>query len=127
MPRASSSKLPRVAPRGKAPGGITVRATVAKNNLGLLMKTARTEPVFIVRHGVPQAVVLGFESYQALLHKARQPSEKQLDLLRDEFDALHARMQTPRARKAVDALLDASTDDLQRALSKAQRRPKVRG
>jgi prevent-host-death family protein len=74
----------------------TVNATQAKNKFGAILKHVRTAaPVFIEKHGAEQAVVLDIASYLALVHKAREPEQKQLDVLRQEFDALYGRMQLP--------------------------------
>ena len=84
-------------------------ATEAKNRFGVILKTVgSSQPVFIEKHGVVHAVLLDIDSYNALVRKARSPEEMQLDALREEFDALYTRMQTPRARKTMDALFAAS-------------------
>jgi len=90
-----------------------VNATQAKNQFGAILKQVRTaQPVFIERHGTTQAVVLDIGSYRALVRRAREPQQVQLDVLREEFDALYARMQSPESRKAVDLLSSASPDEL---------------
>ena len=43
-----------------------VSATVAKNQLGQILRMAETEPVYIVKHGKPQTVVIGADAYEAL-------------------------------------------------------------
>jgi prevent-host-death family protein len=103
----------------------TVNATQAKNQFGAILRRVRTAaPVFIEKHGAAQAVVLDIGSYLALLHKARDPEQVQLDSLRDEFEALYAKMQAPASRKAVDMLSSTSAQELNRA---AARRTKSRG
>jgi len=103
----------------------TVNATQAKNQFGAILRRVRTAaPVFIEKHGAAQAVVLDIGSYRALVHKARDPQQVQLDVLREEFDALYARMQMPESRKAVDLLSSASAQELNRV---AARRTKPRG
>src|SRR5262245_12716815 len=91
----------------------TVPATEAKNRFGEILQTARESgPVFIERHGQTQAVVLGIETYNRLAANERSSEQRALDYWTREFDALHARMQTPKARHAVDALFDATDGEL---------------
>ncbi|MEW5424105.1 type II toxin-antitoxin system Phd/YefM family antitoxin [Amorphus sp. 3PC139-8] len=45
----------------------TMSAKEAKNGFGLLLDTARAEPVTIEKHGRPVAVVLSTEAYERLL------------------------------------------------------------
>jgi prevent-host-death family protein len=99
-------------------GKISVPATEAKNRFGEVMKAATSRrPVFIERHGRDQVVVLDIDTYKSLLEKRRTPDEKRLEELREEFDALYARMQTPASRKATDKLLAASDEEIDRALA----------
>lgn len=121
----------RVAARASVAGAslhdleYTVNATQAKNQFGAILKQVRNaQPVFIEKHGAAQAVVLDIGSYRALMHQAREPHQVQLDALRQEFDALYARMQTPKSRKAVELLSTASADELNRV---AAQRAKARG
>jgi prevent-host-death family protein len=44
----------------------TMAAGKAKNGFGLLIDTARAEPVTIEKHGRPVAVVLSVEEYERL-------------------------------------------------------------
>ncbi|MEP7243913.1 MAG: type II toxin-antitoxin system prevent-host-death family antitoxin [Gammaproteobacteria bacterium] len=102
-----------------------MNATQAKNQFGAILRRVRTAaPVFIEKHGAAQAVVLDIGSYRALVHKAREPQQVQLDVLREEFDALYARMQTPVSRNAADRLSSVSAQELNRV---AARRKKPRG
>ena len=50
----------------------------AKNGFGLLIDTARAEPVTIQKHGRPVAVVLSVEEYERL--KAGGDARKRRDL-----------------------------------------------
>lgn len=103
----------------------TVNATQAKNQFGEILRRVKSAaPVFIEKHGVPLAVVLDVESYRALANGARNAQQIQLDALRDEFDALYARMQTPASRRAIDRLFSAPADELN---SVAARHAKRRG
>lgn len=48
----------------------TMSAKEAKNGFGLLLDTARAEPVTIEKHGRPVVVVLSTEAYERLLSGA---------------------------------------------------------
>ena len=48
-----------------------IAAGKAKNGFGLLIDTARAEPVTIQKHGRPVAVVLSVEEYERLKGRAR--------------------------------------------------------
>lgn len=54
----------------------------AKNGFGLLIDTARAEPVTIEKHGRPVAVVLSVEEYERL--------KVQADVSRDRGEAVAA-------------------------------------
>lgn len=93
----------------------SVPATQAKNRFGEILQTARdTGAVFIERHGQTQAVVLGIDAYNKLTSNERSSQERELDYWTRQFDALHAAMQTQKARKAVDALFSAADAELNR-------------
>src|SRR5689334_17794818 len=71
----------------------TVNATQAKNQFGEILRRVRSAaPVFIEKHGRPLAVVLDVQSYEALMFRARDAQQAQLDALRNEFEALYASM-----------------------------------
>ena len=96
----------------------TVAATKVKNEFGaILEKTLHAGAVAITRHDTPKAVLLSFTEFESLM-KERSRS---LDDLSAEFDGLLARMQTPQARKAVEAAFNASPAELGRAAVKAAR------
>lgn len=42
----------------------------AKNQFGLLLDTARAQPVIIEKHGRPVAVVISIEEYERLIERA---------------------------------------------------------
>ena len=93
----------------------SVPATQAKNRFGEILQTVRDAgPVFIERHGQAQAVVLGIEAYKKLTSNERTSEERELDYWTREFNALHAKMQTPQAQGAVDALFSADDAELNR-------------
>lgn len=91
----------------------SVPATQAKNRFGEILQTAREAgPVFIERHGQAQAVVLGIDTYNKLISNERSSQQRELDYWTREFNALHARMQTSEARRAVDDLFSATDAEL---------------
>lgn len=93
----------------------SVPATQAKNRFGEILQAVRDSgPVFIERHGQTQAVVLGIEAYNKLTSGKRTSQERELDYWKRQFDTLHARMQTHKARQAVDALFSATDTELNR-------------
>lgn len=93
----------------------SVPATQAKNRFGEILQTARDSgPVFIERHGQAQAVVLGIDAYNKLMSNERSSQERELDYWAREFNALHTRMQSDEARRAVDALFSATDVELNR-------------
>ncbi len=80
-------------------------------------------PVFIEKHGKAEAVVLSVSHYRALVRQARNPDEVHLDGLREDFETLYLSMQDDKSRKAVDSLLSASAEDLNKtAVERARRR-----
>jgi prevent-host-death family protein len=91
----------------------SVPATQAKNRFGEILQTAREAgPVFIERHGQAQAVVLGIDTYNKLISNERSSQQRELDYWTRQFQALHARMQSPEARQAVDDLFSATDAEL---------------
>ncbi len=96
-----------------------VPATSVKNKFGaILEKAARGGAVAITRHDSPKAVLLSYDEFESLV-KARS---RALDDLGAEFDGLLARMQTPKARKGMEAAFHASPGRLGRAAVKARRK-----
>jgi prevent-host-death family protein len=93
----------------------SVPATEAKNRFGEILQTARDSGlVFIERHGQAQAVVMGIDTYNKLTSNESTSQERELDYWTREFHAMHARMQTPEARQAVDDLFSATDAELNR-------------
>jgi prevent-host-death family protein len=74
--------------------------------------------VFITRHATPKAVVLSVDDFTALT----RASERALDALGGELDALLARMQTPRARAGLKAAFGASSKEIGTAAVAAARK-----
>jgi len=94
-------------------------ATQAKNEFAQVLETVlKGGTVVITKHNSPKAVVISMDAFKKL---APSP-ETQLNLLEDEFDALLARMQTPKARRAMQSLFKASSKALGKAAVKAARK-----
>src|SRR5882672_1331562 len=96
----------------------SVAATRLKNEFGAVLEEAARGAVAITRHDAPKAVLVSYEEFQALV-SARAQSLGELDA---EFDALLARMQTPKARKGVQAAFNAAPAQLGRAAVKSARK-----
>ncbi|MCX7374505.1 MAG: type II toxin-antitoxin system Phd/YefM family antitoxin [Alphaproteobacteria bacterium] len=68
----------------------------AKARLSAVVDAAmQGEPSIITRHGKPQAVVLGYEEWQRLLHAAPNFARLLMALPIDDGDAIFERDQTP--------------------------------
>ena len=100
----------------------SVAATRLKNELAAVLEEAARGAVAITRHETPKAVLVSYEEFQALVN-ARAQSLGELDA---EFDALLERMQTPKARKGVDAAFRASPAELGRAAARSASRSAAR-
>jgi len=97
----------------------SVPATRFKNEFGAIFERAMQRgAVAITRHDAPKAVLVSYEEFKALVD-ARMPA---LDALTARFDAMLARMQTPRAREGVAAAFDASPAVMGRSAVKAASR-----
>lgn len=94
-------------------------ATDAKNEFGsVLERVIQGGAVVITKHDAPKAILMSMDEYNAL----SRATELKLDALSGEFDALLARMQTPKARVAMKAAFDASPKQLGRAAVAAARK-----
>ena len=84
---------------------MSVTATEAHKNLGrILDSVAGDQVVVITRYGVPQAVVMSLERFNALTGESRarvEQDEALLESLTAEFDAVLEKMQTPEAQRAA--------------------------
>jgi len=89
----------------------SVAATRLKNEFGAVLDQAARGAVAITRHDAPKAVLVSYEEFEALVN-ARAQGLAQLDA---EYDALLARMQAPKAKRAVEAAFKASPAELGRA------------
>jgi prevent-host-death family protein len=100
----------------------SVASTRLKNELSAVLEEAARGAVAITRHDAPKAVLVSYEEFQALV-SSRAQSLGELDA---EFDALLERMQTPKARKGVEAAFKASPAELGRAAAAAKPAPRKR-
>jgi antitoxin Phd len=89
----------------------SVAATRLKNEFGAVLEEAARGAVAITRHDAPKAVLVSYEEFRALVN-GRSQSLSELDA---EFDALLDRMQSPKAKKGVEAAFHASPAELGRA------------
>jgi antitoxin Phd len=97
----------------------TVKATQVKNEFGsILEKAMRSGAVAITRHAAPKAVLLSYEEFESLV----QLQSRTLENLGAEFDDLLDRMQTPKAKKAMESAFHASPAKLGRAAIRAARK-----
>jgi len=100
----------------------TIAATKVKNEFGAILEQANHGgAVAITRHDTPKAVLLSYEEFVSLV-KVRA---RTLDDLGAAFEQLLAGMQTPKARKGVDAAFKASPAELGRAAVKAARKDRL--
>lgn len=87
-------------------------ATRIKNKFGAILKKATHDgAVAITRHGSPIAVLLSYEEFESLVQERMRLFEN----LGSDFDGLLKRMQTPKAKKAMDSAFHASPAKLGRA------------
>lgn len=103
---------------------ITVTATEAQNEFGRVFDSAvRDHVVIITRHNAPRAVLLSIDRYNALVGAGAAA----LDTLAGEFDALLARMQSPKAQAGMRRAFGASPQELgQAAVAAAKPRGRAR-
>lgn len=93
--------------------------TKAKKDFAATLQEAiQCGAVAITGRHATKAVLLSFDEFESLVH-ARS---RMLDDLGAEFDGLVARLQTPAARKGMEAAFHASPAKLGRAAAKAARR-----
>ncbi len=100
-------------------GALSVTATEAKNEFGRIFEAAmQGRAVIITKHDAPKAVLISKADYDSLTRN----TGTELDVLSDEFDALFARMQVPKAAAGMKAAFGASPKALGRAAASAVRR-----
>ena len=94
-------------------------ATQAKNEFGHVLEQAmQGTTVIITKHDAPKAVLISMDQFNAL----KQAPQLKLDTLSGEFDALLARMQGAKARVAMEAAFNASSQQLGKAAIAAARK-----
>jgi prevent-host-death family protein len=94
-------------------------ATDAKKQFARVLELVQQGgAVVITKHDAPRAILLSVDEFAALTRS----TENALDTLTAEFDAMYARMQTPRARAAMKAAFDAAPRELGRAAVAATRK-----
>ena len=97
----------------------SVPATAMKNQFASALEQAvRGTPVMITKHDKSKAVLISYEEFEALTGER----SRSLDALGGQFDGLLARMQTPAAKKGIDAAFAASAKKLGAAAVKAARK-----
>ncbi len=105
--------------RGERIETTSVTATDAKKAFGRVLETVLQGGVVVItKHDAPKAVLISVDEFDAL----SRASEAKLDTLSQEFDALLARMQTPKARAGMKAAFDASPKQLGKAAVAAARK-----
>ena len=116
--RAVKSRSAGQAAPASAPSP-TFTASTAKKEFGKVLELVmRGGRVVITKHAMPKAVVLSVDDFTALT----RATERTLDTLSGEFDALLARMQMPKARAGLKAAFDASPKEIGAAAVAAARR-----
>jgi prevent-host-death family protein len=106
--------------RGQAVEASSVTATDAKKQFGRVLEMVlRGGAVVITKHDAPKAILLSVDEFNALTQATTGGS---LDSLSADFDAMLARMQTPRARSGMQAAFGASPKALGRAAVTAARK-----
>jgi antitoxin Phd len=124
---ASTVRRRRIAPsrvarfrnsRGETLEPSSVTASEAKSEFGHVLEMAiQGGAVVITKHDAPKAVLISVENFNALAGAA----EAKLDTLSREFDALLARMQTPKAHRGMKTAFAASGKRLGKAAVAAAR------
>lgn len=104
--------------RGERVEAASFTATDAKKHFARVLEMVlQGGAVVITKHAAPKAILLSVDEFSALTRTA----DRTLDTLTAEFDALYARMQTPKAQAAMKAAFDAPPRALGRAAVTAAR------
>ena len=104
--------------RGEPVEASSVTATDAKKQFGRVLEMVlRGGAVVITKHDAPKAILISMDEFNALTR-----TDNKLDSLSADFDAMLARMQTPRARAGMQAAFGASAKALGRAAVTAARK-----
>jgi prevent-host-death family protein len=94
-------------------------ATQAKNEFGrVLDMVLQGGTVVITKHDAPKAILISMDGF----NKLTQATERTLDTLREEFDEMLARMQSPKARTAMKEAFRASPEESGKAAVIAARK-----
>ena len=114
--RATADARPLRGGRGES---TRFTATQAKNEFGRALEMAlRGDTVVITKHDAPKAILISVDGFNQLTNA----SQRTLDTLSDEFDALLARMQSPQASAAMKAAFAAPPKELGKAAVIAARK-----
>ena len=104
--------------RGERVEAAAFTATDAKKQFARLLELVlQGGAVVITKHDAPKAVLLSVDEFTALTKATESP----LDTLSAEFDALLARLQTPRTRAGRKTAFAASPKELGKAAVAAAR------
>ena len=118
MPTGQRGSRPSI-PGDRLASASSITATDAKNEFGRVLEQAIKGGIIVItKHDTPKAVLISVDEFKALSNANRS----KLDTLSGEFDALLARMQTPRARAGMKAAFDASPVQLGKAAVAAARK-----
>jgi prevent-host-death family protein len=100
------------------PTATIVRSTTeAQNAFGQVLADAAADNVIVItKRDAPEAVVMSFERYQALM-AAHAP---RLDALAAEFDELFAKMQAPETIAATTSWLEGSQPSASRRSARSR-------
>ena len=71
-------------------------------------RVSSQKPVAIMRHSTPDAVLISADDYAEFVHLKRE----RLNFLTERYDEMVARMQTPESAAGVDALFNATSEQL---------------
>jgi prevent-host-death family protein len=120
MSAARRNAISAVRPVPEAPGeSARFTATQAKNEFARALEMAlHGSTVVITKHDAPKAILISMDEFKKLTHAA----EFRLNTLSDEFDAMLDRMQSPKARSAMESAFSASPKELGKAAVSAARK-----
>jgi prevent-host-death family protein len=105
--------------REKAEESARFTATQAKNEFGRVLEMVlQGGTVVITKHDAPKAILISVDGFNKLTHA----TEHSLDTLREDFDAMLERMQSPKARTGMKAAFAASPQELGKAAVNAARK-----
>jgi antitoxin Phd len=120
MSAARRNAISAVRPASEAPGASArFTATEAKNEFARALEMVlQGGTVVITKHDAPKAILISMDEFQKLTRAA----EFKLNTLSAEFDAMLDRMQTPKARSAMQSAFSASPKELGKAAVSAARK-----